>query len=60
MRPLAPEVNPGGLFDKIGNVGAANASGNFEEVQAIIPMTLEKFGVCDTADEIQALNDPLV
>ena len=31
--PFAPEINAGGGFDDVGNVGAADAGGDFDEIK---------------------------
>lgn len=49
--PFGPEVDAGGGFDEIGDVGAADAGGGFEEIEAAV-VARDEFGVGDA--EVQA------
>ena len=50
-RPFAPEVDARGGLDDIGNVGAADAGGDFDEVKFAIGMRAEELSVSDSAHE---------
>ena len=55
--PFAPEVDAGGGFDHVRDVRAADAGSDFEEVQAIVAVCFEEFGVRDAADQAQTFNE---
>ncbi len=53
--PLAPEVDSGGGLDDLGNVGAADASGDFDEVKLAVGVRAEEFGMSNSAHEAEAI-----
>lgn len=60
MRPFSPQVDAGGLFDEIRDVRTADTPGNFEEVDAMVGVGFQEFGVGDAAHKIQTLNHLLI
>ena len=51
--PFAPEIDAGGGFDGVGDVGAADAGGDFDEVEFSVFVSAQKFGVRDAANQAQ-------
>ena len=51
---------PGGGFDYVGDVGAANAGGDFEEINLAVGVGPEEFGVGDAANRAEAFDDVAV
>ena len=51
--PFAPEVDAGGGFDDVGDVGAADAGGNFNEIKSAVGMRAEELGMSDAAHEAE-------
>src|SRR5260370_30194889 len=49
--PLAPEVDAGGGLDDIGNIGAADAGGDFDEIKFTVSVGAEELGMSDSAHE---------
>src|SRR6266403_1528077 len=49
--PLAPEVDAGGGFDDIRDIGAADAGGHFNEIKFAVGVRLQKLRVGDSAQE---------
>lgn len=56
MSPFAPQVDAGGGFDHIGDVGTADAGGDFEEIEAVVAVSLQEFRVGYAAHQSQTLN----
>jgi hypothetical protein len=48
-RPFAPEVDAGGGLDDIGDVGAADAGGDFDEIKFAVGVRAQKFSMGDPA-----------
>src|ERR1700686_606083 len=57
VRPFAPEINVGGGFDHVGNVGAADASGDFDEIKSAVSVRFQEFGVRDAAETAKTFDD---
>jgi hypothetical protein len=56
-RPFPPQINACGGFNDIGNVGAPDASGDFEEIKLSVGVCFQKFGVCDSSKEAQLIEN---
>jgi hypothetical protein len=54
-RPFAPEVDAGGSLDDIGNVGAADAGGDLDEIEFAVGMRLQKLGMSHSTHEAKPL-----
>src|SRR5580693_6555651 len=52
-RPFAPEIDASGGFDGIGDIGAADARGNFDEIEFSILVGAKKFGMRYSANQPQ-------
>src|SRR6266571_2962146 len=59
-RPFAPEVDTRGGLDDIGNVGTADASSNFNEIEFSAGVRLQEFGVCHATHEAQAFQQIVI
>src|ERR1700720_447284 len=57
VRPFAPEINVSGGFDHVGNVGAADAGSDFNEIKSTVGVGFQEFGVCDAAEIAETLDD---
>jgi hypothetical protein len=55
--PFAPKVNVGGGFDHVGDVGTADAGGDFDEIELAISVRFQKFGVGDAAEIAETFDD---
>jgi|SRR5882724_3364570 len=51
--PFAPEVDARCVFDDVGDVGAAYAGGDFDEIEFAVGMRFQKLRVGDSAQEAQ-------
>src|SRR5437879_6858786 len=54
-RPLPPEVDPRCGLDDIGDIGPANASGDFDKVKPAICVRLQELGMGHAAPQPQPL-----
>src|SRR5580692_9723664 len=58
--PLAPEVDAGGGLNYIGDVRAADAGGDFQEIEPSIGMRFQEFGVRDAPEKTQLIKDSAI
>src|SRR6266436_1847367 len=49
--PFAPEIDSRGGFDDIGNVRAADAGGDFNEIELAVRVSTEELGVSDSSHQ---------
>ena len=52
--PFAPEVDAGGGFDNIGDVGAAYAGSDFNEIKFFVGVGFEEFGVGNATEKAES------
>ena len=55
--PLDPGVEAGGELNDLGDVGAADAGGGFEEVEAAVFVGADELGVGDAGSEVKSGED---
>src|SRR5579859_3523055 len=55
-RPLAPQIDVGGGFDDVGDISAANAGGDLDEIKFAVGVGLQKLRVSHAAEKPQGLN----
>ena len=55
-RPFTPKVDAGGGFDHVGDIGTADARGDFKKIDAMVAVGLEEFGVSDAANQTEVSN----
>src|SRR5260370_7980352 len=56
-RPFAPQIDVGGGFDDVGDVGAADAGGDFDEIEFAATLGFQKFSFRATAEESPNFNE---
>src|SRR5277367_6148710 len=52
--PLAPEINPGGGIDYVGNIGTAHTRCDLDEIDAVVRVGFQKFGMGHAANQTEA------
>ena len=50
-RPLSPQIDPRSSFDDIGDVGAADAGRDFQEIEVVVGMRFQEFRMGDAANK---------
>src|SRR5579885_3383741 len=51
--PLAPKIDAGGGLDNVRDVSAANARGDFNEMELAVGMGFQEFGMGDTTNHAE-------
>ena len=58
--PFAPEIDAGGGFHDVGNVRAADAGGNFDEIEFAVGVGFQEFSVRYAAQKTQAFQQSAI
>src|SRR5271167_1571778 len=56
-RPFAPKIDARGGLNDIGDIGAADASGDFKEIKLSIGVSFQEFSVRNASEEAQLIED---